>query len=76
MRCRRCLSGPLRPLARASPRDHLVYRCRECSFIFSPPDPSDPTQSQPPPAPPVQEWPLSWEALARMLVAPGSRAGE
>ena len=73
MRCRRCLSLRLRRLARASPRDHQVFRCDECSFIFSPPDPHE---AQSPPAPPTQEWPLSWEALARMLAGQGTWAEE
>lgn len=73
MRCRRCLSPHLRPLARASPQDHHVFRCQECSFIFSPPDP---LEAESLPAPSAPEWPLSWEALARMLAAQGTGAGE
>jgi len=73
VRCRRCLSPRLRRLARASPQDHRVLRCEECSFIFSPPEPHE---AQSPPTPPAQEWPLSWEALARMLAGQGTWAGE
>ncbi len=73
MRCRRCLSPQLRQLARASARDPYVFPCNECSFIFSPPDSVAAENSGSPPAP---EWPLSWEALARMLAGPGSRTEE
>jgi rubredoxin len=50
-----------------------VFRCLECSFIFSPPEP---LQAEKPPAAQAPQWPLSWEALARYLASQAGRAEE
>ena len=36
--CRRCKSEALLELGRLDSADHTVYRCRDCGFLFSPPD--------------------------------------
>ena len=36
--CRRCNSDRLLELARLDGGDHWVYRCRDCGFLFSPPE--------------------------------------
>ncbi len=38
LNCRRCGSEALLELARLAGEDHTVYRCRDCGFLFSPPD--------------------------------------
>lgn len=38
MNCRRCDSERLLELARLDGRDYTVYRCRDCGFLFSPPE--------------------------------------
>ena len=38
MRCRRCYSSNLLALEKRAPGDNLVLRCRDCGFLFSPPD--------------------------------------
>ena len=38
LNCRRCGSEELLELARLAGDDHAVYRCRDCGFLFSPPD--------------------------------------
>ncbi|MCY3693053.1 MAG: hypothetical protein OXI54_11495 [Chloroflexota bacterium] len=38
LNCRRCGSEALLELARLAGADHTVYRCRDCGFLFSPPD--------------------------------------
>lgn len=38
LNCRRCGSEALLELARLAGDDHTVYRCRDCGFLFSPPD--------------------------------------
>ena len=38
LNCRRCGSVELLELARLAGADHTVYRCRECGFLFSPPE--------------------------------------
>ena len=38
LNCRRCGSEALLELARLQGGDHTVYRCRNCGFLFSPPD--------------------------------------
>lgn len=38
MNCRRCQSERLLELARLDGRDYTVYRCRDCGFLFSPPE--------------------------------------
>ena len=38
LHCRRCESEELLELARLAGGDHTVYRCRDCGFLFSPPD--------------------------------------
>ena len=38
LNCRRCGSEALLELARLAGGDHTVYRCRDCGFLFSPPD--------------------------------------
>ena len=37
LHCRRCQSDALLELARLEGADHIVYRCRACGFLFSPP---------------------------------------
>ena len=38
LKCRRCESEALLALACLGSDDHVVYRCRDCGFLFSPPD--------------------------------------
>ncbi len=38
LHCRRCESESLLELVRLAGGDHTVYRCRDCGFLFSPPD--------------------------------------
>lgn len=38
LNCRRCNSVRLLELVRLGGGDHMVYRCRECGFLFSPPE--------------------------------------
>ena len=38
LNCRRCKSDRLLELARLDGEDHWVYRCRDCGFLFSPPE--------------------------------------
>lgn len=38
LNCRRCKSEALLELTRLKGADHLVYRCRDCGFLFSPPE--------------------------------------
>ena len=38
LNCRRCGSEELLELVRLAGADHTVYRCRDCGFLFSPPD--------------------------------------
>lgn len=38
LNCRRCGSEALLELARLAGEDHTVYRCRDCGFLFSPPE--------------------------------------
>ena len=38
LNCRRCHSDRLLELARLDAEDHWVYRCRNCGFLFSPPE--------------------------------------
>ena len=38
LNCRRCDSEALLELVRLDGQDHTVYRCRNCGFLFSPPD--------------------------------------
>ena len=38
LNCRRCQSEALLELACLGSDDHVVYRCRDCGFLFSPPD--------------------------------------
>ena len=38
MYCRRCNSNRLLELVRLDGADHTVYRCRDCGFLFSPPE--------------------------------------
>ncbi len=38
LNCRRCKSEQLLELVRLEGEDHAVYRCRECGFLFSPPE--------------------------------------
>ena len=38
LNCRRCRSEALLELARLAGGDHTVYRCRDCGFLFSPPE--------------------------------------
>ena len=38
LNCRRCNSDRLLELARLDGADHWVYRCRDCGFLFSPPE--------------------------------------
>ncbi len=38
LKCRRCESEALLALACLGSEDHVVYRCRECGFLFSPPE--------------------------------------
>ena len=38
LNCRRCESEALLELARLAGSDHTVYRCRDCGFLFSPPE--------------------------------------
>ena len=40
LHCRRCQSDALLKLERLDGQDHTVYRCRDCGFLFSPPDES------------------------------------
>lgn len=62
--CRRCRSEALLELARLEGADHIVYRCRACGFLFSPPaDVPGNGEGVTPAAPP-----LSGPALARRRV--------
>ncbi len=36
VRCRRCFSGDLTSLKKARRNDNDVYRCKQCSLLFSP----------------------------------------
>ena len=36
--CRRCRGQRLVELGRLHGSDHPIYRCRDCGFLFSPPD--------------------------------------
>ena len=38
LNCRRCKSEKLLELVRLEGEDHAVYRCRDCGFLFSPPE--------------------------------------
>ncbi len=38
MNCRRCEGDRLLELGRLDVRDHRVFRCRWCGFLFSPPE--------------------------------------
>ena len=38
LNCRRCKSEKLLELGRLEGADHSVYRCRDCGFLFSPPE--------------------------------------
>ena len=38
LNCRRCRGKRLVELGRLQGSDHPIYRCRDCGFLFSPPD--------------------------------------
>ena len=38
LHCRRCRGQRLVELGRLHGSDHPIYRCRDCGFLFSPPD--------------------------------------
>ena len=38
LKCRRCQRARLVELGRLQGSDHPIYRCRDCGFLFSPPE--------------------------------------
>ncbi|HZA25129.1 MAG TPA: hypothetical protein VFA32_21455, partial [Dehalococcoidia bacterium] len=52
LQCRRCHSRKLVALSKKSPQDNDVFRCQECSFLFSPASvASGPPKNTAPPEP-------------------------
>ena len=47
MNCRRCYSTRLVRLDKKDIKDHDVYRCRGCGYLFSPGDSSESTSPAP-----------------------------
>ena len=72
LHCRRCRGQRLVELGRLHGSDHPIYRCRDCGFLFSPPDADRRTPhnaSVRPSAPRPQVWRAAPTASTRPVPA-------